>query len=171
MPWTEPSRREAMTYYFGIKRAREEIVRLNVEITRLITFMFDAHVDYYRAIQRYMIEDPPLARSLSQQWQYQDHINESVVHKLVQASRLHGFTGKLSIGSRIGRDTTLSAGVPLPHWASLIDLTDVSSSCDSNTDHIVGGEVEIAVDEDDIPREVNVDTDLVVQLIERLSTN
>ena len=30
LPWTEPSRREATSYYFGIKRAREEIVRLNV---------------------------------------------------------------------------------------------------------------------------------------------
>ena len=171
LPWTEPSRREAMTYYFGIKRAREEIVRLNVEITRLVTFMFDNHVDYYHAIQRYMIEDPPLARSLSQQWQYQDRINESVVRKLIQASRLHGFTGKVSIGSRIGRNATLSVGVPLPHWASLIDLRNVSSSCDSDTDHRVGEEVEIAIDEDDIPREVNIDTELVVQLIERLSTN
>ena len=172
LPWTEPPRREAMTYYFGIKRAREEIVRLNIEITRLITFMFDVHVDYYHAIQRHMIEDPPLARSLSQQWQYEDRINESVVHKLVQASQLPGFTGKLSIGSRIGRDTTLNADIPLPHWASLIDLTNVSSlaSGDCQTGHRDRGEVEIAVDEDDIPREVNVDTELVVQLIERLST-
>jgi hypothetical protein len=159
-----------MTYYFGIKRAHEEIVRLNIEITRLVTFMFDVHVDYYHAIQRYMIEDPPLACSLSQQWQYEDRINESVVHKLVQASRLPGFTGKLSIGSRIGRDTTLNADVPLPHWASLIDLTNVSSG-DWDTGHRDRGEVEIAIDEDDIPREVNVDTELVVQLIERLSTN
>ena len=170
LPWTEPPRREAMTYYFGIKRAREEIVRLNVEITRLITFMLDVHVDYYRAIQRYMIADPSLAYSLSQQWQYEDRINESVVRKLVQASQLPGFSGKLSIGTRIGRDPTLSADVPLPQWASLIGLTNEASSGDGNTGHRYRGEVEIAVDEDDIPREVNVDTELVVQLIERLST-
>ena len=137
--------------------------------------MFDGHVDYYHAIQRYMIEDPSLARSLSQQWEYQDRINESVVRKLIQASQLCGFTGKLTIGSRIGCDTTLSAGVPLPHWASLIDLTNVTSTSDSlsRTGHGFGGEVATAVevvDEDDIPREVNVDTELVVQLIERLST-
>ena len=29
--------------------------------------------------------------------------------------------------------------------------------------------VELAIDEDDIPQEINVDTDLVVQLIERLN--
>ena len=171
LPWTEPSRREATSYYFGIKRAREEIVRLNVEITRLLTFMYDTHVDYYCAVQRYMIEDPPFARSLSRQWQYQDRINESVVHKLVQASQLHGFTGKLSISSRIGRDTTLSMDVPVPHWASLIGPMNITLSSDSCASHRDGEEVDITVDEDDIPREVNVDTELVVQLIERLSTS
>jgi hypothetical protein len=171
LPWTEPSRREAMTYYFGIKRAREEIVRLNVEITRLLTFMFDTHVDYYRAVQRYMIENPPLARSLSQQWQYQDRINDSVVRKLVQASQLRGFTGKLFIGSHIGHDPTLRVDVPPPHWASLIGPTNVALSDGSRADRRDGGEAEVAIDEDDIPREVNVDTELVVQLIERLSTS
>ena len=83
--------------------------------------MFDTHIDYYRAVQCCMIENPPLAHSLSQQWQYQDCINESVVCKLIQASQLHGFTGKLSIGSHIGINligNPLSArnpGVSL-HW-------------------------------------------------------
>ena len=170
MPWTEPSRHEATTYYFGIKHAREEVVRLNVEITHILTFMFDTHIDYYRAVQCYVIEDPPLARSLSRQWQYQDCINESVVRKLVQASQLLGFTGKLSIGSRIGRDESLSSGIPPPHWASLLQS---ESMIDSEV--LLGNEnraeVEFTVDEDEIPREVNVDTDLVVQLIERLSTS
>jgi hypothetical protein len=168
LPWTEPSRREATTYYFGIKRAREEIVRLNVEITRLLTFMFDTHIDYYHAVQRYIIEDPPLAHSLSQQWQYQDRINESVVCKLVQTSQLRGFTGKLSIGSRIGRDASFRSGIPPPHWASHIQSESMIEVSFGNKE---GPEVELAVDEDDIPRQINVDTDLVVQLIERLSTS
>jgi hypothetical protein len=168
LPWTEPSRREATTYYFGIKRAREEIVRLNVEITRLLTFMFDTHVDYYHAVQRYIIEDRPLANSFSQQWQYQDRINESVVRKLVQASQLRGFTGKLTIGSRIGRNTSLSSGITPPHWASLIQSDPMIEVSLGNEN---GAELELSVDEDDIPREINVDTDLVVQLLDRLSTS
>lgn len=170
LSWTEPSRREATTYYFGIKRAREDVVRLNVEITRILTFMFDTHIDYYRAVQRYVIEDPPLARSLSRQWQYQDRINESVVRKLVQASQLSGFTGKLSIGSHIGRDASLSSGIPPPHWASLLQSESMIDS-EVLLGNENGAEVEFTVDEDEIPREVNVDTDLVVQLIERLSTS
>jgi hypothetical protein len=171
LPWTEPSRREATTYYFGIKRAREEIVRLNVEITRLLTFMFDTHVDYHLAIRRYMTEDPPLATSLTRQWQYEDRINESVVHKLSQTSKLRGFTGTLTIGSRIGRNTAHSIDIPLPRWASLIQSISTIPSGDDWTDYGNGEEVGMVVDEDEIPREVNIDTDLVVQLIERISTS
>jgi hypothetical protein len=58
--------------------------------------------------------------------------------------------------------------VPAPHWASLIGPMNIALSSDSYRD---GKEVEVTVDEDDIPREVNVDTELVVQLIERLSTS
>lgn len=171
LPWTEPSRREATTYYFGIKRAREEILRLNVEITRLLTFMYDTHVDYHLAIQCYKTEDPPLVASLTRQWQYEDRINESVVLKLLQTSKLRGFTGFLTIGSRIGRDTALSIDVPLPRWASLIQSTSTLPSGGDWTDYGNEEEVMIAVDEDDIPRELNIDTDLVVQLIERISTS
>ena len=171
LPWTEPSRREATTYYFGIKRARKEITWLNVEITRLLTFMFDTHIDYHLAIQRCMTEDPPLAASLIQQWQYEDRINESVVLKLSQTSKLHGFTGSLTIGSRIGRDKALSIDVPLPRWASLIQSRSTIPSGGDWTDYSNREEVGIAIDEDDIPREVNIDTDLVVQLMERISTS
>ena len=121
--------------------------------------MFDTHVDYHHAIQHYITEDPALAFSLTQQWQYETRINESVVCKLVQTSQLHGFTGTLFIGWRISRDTALSKGVPLPHWASLITSTSATSSGGDLTAH--GDE-----DEDDIPREVNINTDLVVQLME-----
>ncbi|KAJ7727400.1 hypothetical protein B0H16DRAFT_1779478 [Mycena metata] len=40
-PWTRPACRLAMTMYFKIVRAREEIVRLNVEIRRLVTWISD----------------------------------------------------------------------------------------------------------------------------------
>ena len=166
LPWTEPSHHEATTYYFGIKCACEEILQLNIEITCLLTFMYDTHVDYHLAIQCYKTEDSPLATSLTRQWQYEDCINKSVVLKLVQTSKLHGFTGFLTIGSRIGHDTALSIDVPLPRWASLIPSISTLPSGGDWTDYGNGEEVMIAVDEDDIPWELNIDTDLVVQLME-----
>ena len=119
-------------------------MRLNVEIIRLLSFMFDTHIDYYRAIQRYIIEDPPLACSLSQEWEYQNCINDRVVRKLIQTSQLRGFTGKLSIGSHIGRDASLSSGIPPPQWASFIQSEIEVPLSNEN-----GPEVEF--DEDDIP--------------------
>ncbi|KAF7372185.1 hypothetical protein MVEN_00077700 [Mycena venus] len=89
LPWTNPARREAATLYFGILRAREEIQCLNVEITRLLTFMLDEHVDYYIAIQNNYLQDPNLARELSDRWAYQ-----------------------------VGRDPTLNLHYPLPPWAT-----------------------------------------------------
>ncbi|KAJ7683509.1 hypothetical protein B0H14DRAFT_3535114 [Mycena olivaceomarginata] len=65
LPWTHPARREAATLYFGILHGKEEIQRLNVEISHLLTFMIDEHVDYYRAIQDFHLTDPNLMRELS----------------------------------------------------------------------------------------------------------
>ncbi|KAJ7786908.1 hypothetical protein B0H14DRAFT_2400086, partial [Mycena olivaceomarginata] len=40
-PWSRPAYRLAMDSYFKILRAREEIVRLNIEIRRLVTWIND----------------------------------------------------------------------------------------------------------------------------------
>ncbi|KAI0349008.1 hypothetical protein OH77DRAFT_1384823, partial [Trametes cingulata] len=49
-PWAKRVHRDAMTCHFNVKRAREEIERLDVEIPRLFSYMIDDHVDYVRAI-------------------------------------------------------------------------------------------------------------------------
>ena len=46
--------------YFGIKRAKEEICRLNIEIRRLLTFLYDDYVDHYRAVTAHIIINPRL---------------------------------------------------------------------------------------------------------------
>jgi hypothetical protein len=160
LPWTEPSRREATGLYFGIKRAHEEVARLNVEIKRLLTFMLNTHVDYYCAICANIIVDRTVAQQLSIEWEHQDRVNESIVIRLVQASRLPGFSGSLSFGTRKidDRDPTLNVGVPLPGWASLIYPQGLNSA------HPVTDP-----EEDEIPRELDIDTELVVQFVERIN--
>lgn len=159
LPWTEPSRREAVGLYFGIKRAREEIVRLNVEIKRLLTFMLDTHVDYYRAVAANMIVDPVVACSLSAEWEYQDRINQAIVNRLVQTSLLPGFSGSLSLGNRTDRDRSLNIGIPLPGWAVSIhrEINNPLASSD------FGSEAE------EVSRELDVDTELVIQFVERIN--
>ncbi|KAJ6570304.1 hypothetical protein DFH09DRAFT_878387, partial [Mycena vulgaris] len=94
-PWTQPARREAMVLYYGIKRAKEEIQRLNVEICRLITSMVDEHVDYYRAIASTIIHDPPLATLLSERWQHTTRISTAICKRLTLTSQLVGFSWNL----------------------------------------------------------------------------
>ncbi|KAJ7792184.1 hypothetical protein B0H14DRAFT_3160393 [Mycena olivaceomarginata] len=76
--WANPVNREAMVLYFGIKRAKEEVLRLNVEMRRLITFMADDHVDFIHAIRTHIAVNPHLAHELSQRWTHRDRIHASI---------------------------------------------------------------------------------------------
>jgi hypothetical protein len=40
-PWSTPAARQAMDGYFKLLRAEEDIIRLNIEIPRFLTFMRD----------------------------------------------------------------------------------------------------------------------------------
>ncbi|KAJ7733214.1 hypothetical protein DFH07DRAFT_702408, partial [Mycena maculata] len=95
LPWAQPAVREAMVLYFGMKRATEEKVRLNVEIRHLVTFMLDDHVDYYRAIAKTLIPHPALAHELQRQWTFRMRINTSIAARLELTARLKCFTGSL----------------------------------------------------------------------------
>ncbi|KAF8873102.1 hypothetical protein BD779DRAFT_1452217 [Infundibulicybe gibba] len=118
LKWAQPANREAMNLYFRIKRAREEIERLNVEIRRLLSFMLDAHANFFRAIARNLIQNPTLAWELQQRWVYRQEINKGIVGKLLQASRLRSFTGTLQPGVRVGTtDACQGQEVPPPPWA------------------------------------------------------
>ena len=121
--------------------------------------MRDMHVDYYHAVAANIIVDRTIAHQLSVEWEYQDRINESVVVRLVQASQLSGFSGSLSFGTRTNRDRASNAGVPVPTWMGLLHPHGKR-----NASTVVDLE-----DSEDIPRELDVDTDLVVQFVERMN--
>ncbi|PSR78798.1 hypothetical protein PHLCEN_2v7280, partial [Hermanssonia centrifuga] len=112
--WAHPSRREATRLYFNVKRAHKEIVRCNLEARRLLTYMFNDHVDFYHAVSTNIISNPLLARELSSRWAERDRINTVLARRLAQLSRLSGFTGVLTVGQREGRDHRLVAGIPYP---------------------------------------------------------
>ncbi|KIY51427.1 hypothetical protein FISHEDRAFT_27103, partial [Fistulina hepatica ATCC 64428] len=93
LPWTQPLNREAARLYFKIKRAREEIIRRNVEIQRQVTFMLDNFNDYRHTIAATSAEDPDLAAELQERLDYQVQIDREIAIKLYEASRLPGFSG------------------------------------------------------------------------------
>ncbi|KAJ7756906.1 hypothetical protein B0H14DRAFT_2245062, partial [Mycena olivaceomarginata] len=94
-PWTQPARREAMVLHYGIKRAKEEIRRLNVEITRLLTFLVDQHVDHYKAIASNLFVNPPLAAELQKRWRHTSRVSATICRRIALTSRLVGFSGSI----------------------------------------------------------------------------
>lgn len=114
-PWAKRPNREAMNIHFDMKRAHEEIERLNVEIPRLLTYMYDEHVDYYSAVSRLLVVDPALAHELSSRWMFNDRIHAQIAARLRQTVRLPGFSGTVTSGIRIDRQP--SREVPPPSWA------------------------------------------------------
>ncbi|KAJ6485994.1 hypothetical protein C8R45DRAFT_1098732 [Mycena sanguinolenta] len=157
LPWTQPARREAMALHFGIKRAKEEIRRLNVEITRLLTFLIDEHIDYYKAIAANVVVDPSLAVELQRRWCHASH-----------TSQLVGFSGRIFPGQRLGGDPNRGDGIPPPFWlASELGVTVMSVEYDE-MDELPP--VNVDDDEDLIVRELDVEEDGIVQLMDHLST-
>ncbi|KAF8874764.1 hypothetical protein BD779DRAFT_1613541 [Infundibulicybe gibba] len=121
LKWAQLANREAMNLYFRIKRAREEIERLNVEIRRLLSFMLDEHANFFHAIARNLTQNPTLAWELQQRWAYRQQINKGIVGKLLQVSRLRSFTGTLQPGGQ---------EVPPPLWAEDLWQSDPPATGD-----------------------------------------
>ncbi|KAJ7692021.1 hypothetical protein B0H14DRAFT_3531662 [Mycena olivaceomarginata] len=174
LPWAQPARREAMVLHFGIKRAKEEICRLNVEIKRLLTYLVDEHVDYYRAVAANIIVNPPLAIELQRRWRHSSRISATICKRIMQTSRLVGFSGTIFPGQRENRDPNLGNNVPPPAWLATelgVTLMEVeyeegdvdqhaAASCAADNDN----------DADLVVRELDVDEDNIVQLMDHLST-
>ena len=160
LKWAQPANREGMVMYFKIKCAKEEIIRLNVEIQRLLTFLYDDHVDHYRAIDANLITDPTLAFELSTRSQYRNKIHEDIVRRLLQTSRLPGFSGSLFHGERQGRNQSLNVNVPPPFWMTgILGITQVEIATEEE-DVVTIGDTNLGVD---------VDTDAFISLLEDIS--
>lgn len=118
-PWAQGPTREAIKIHLNLQRAEEERTRLNIEINRLLTALFDAHVDLSVAAAK--CEDPTLAAELRKCLDYHNLVGERIVSSLVSASNLPEFTGSLSIGRQIGRSP--APHIPPPPWIHIISST------------------------------------------------
>ena len=137
-----------MVVYFKIKDVKEEIICLNVEIWHLLTFLYDDHVDHYRAINTNLITDPTLAFELSTWLEYWNRIHEEIVKRLLQTSKLPGFSGSLFHGEWWGRDQSLNDNVPPPFWLTgILGITQVEIDI-MDEDVMTIGKTDLGVDVD-----------------------
>ena len=148
--------------YYKMKCAKEEILRLNIEIHRLLTFLYNEHVEHYRAVSANLITDPTLAFEVSTWSQYCNNIHEGIVKRLLQTSRLSGFSGCLFLGEREGRDSFLNVDVLPPFWMTgILGITKVDIDIiEEEEDVVTVGDTDLGVD---------VNTDEFISLLEDVS--
>lgn len=95
-PWAKPAARSLMERYFKLKRAHEEILRLNVEVRQLFNFIHDESHFLNKKIAELEDNDPELAYQVSKYRDERCRYNTLHLRHLDQLSALDGFTGNLT---------------------------------------------------------------------------
>ncbi|KAF7326889.1 hypothetical protein MVEN_02582800 [Mycena venus] len=152
---------------------KEEIRHLNVEITRLLTFLVDEHVHYYKAIAGNVIVNLPLTTELQKRWHHASRTSAAICKRIALTSRLVGFSGSIFPGQREDRDPDHGNGVPPPYWlAAELGVMQMSVEYEE-VGELNTGLTPTSDDDDDsglVVRELEVDEDHIVQLMDHLST-
>jgi hypothetical protein len=92
-PWSRPANREVAAKFFKIVRAKEEILRLNVEIGHLATWLDDEDNIHALTVTSLSTANPPLASELCRISHARRQVNDQHRAKLSQIYNLSGYTG------------------------------------------------------------------------------
>jgi len=96
--WADSKNHQAAMHALKIERAKEERIRLNVEIQRLITYMRDDEADLQRTIDISHSQDPLLVPVLQRVQAQQIHMNNLHCMHIHRIGNLPCFTGSLVAG-------------------------------------------------------------------------
>jgi hypothetical protein len=100
-PWASPVACRAMDLYFKMCRAWEEIQHLNMEVRRLVTYIWDED-KYLRACEDQLkAVSPTLAHQVAIHWNIWGRFNSCHLKRLHEISTLPGVTGTISPGISI----------------------------------------------------------------------
>ncbi|KAJ7815583.1 hypothetical protein B0H14DRAFT_3476097 [Mycena olivaceomarginata] len=104
-PWALPAGRAAMDQHFKICRADEEIVRLNIEIPRLVTFMADEE-DFLVHHEVRLQHEGRGGLALQVAWYRMERARFNGIHldRLAKLSKEDGFTASISRGISLSRE-------------------------------------------------------------------
>ncbi|KAJ7817185.1 hypothetical protein B0H14DRAFT_3474817 [Mycena olivaceomarginata] len=104
-PWTLPAGHTAMDQHFKIRRADEEIERLNVEMCRLMTYMGDERDFLVHHEQRLQEEgNEALALQVCRHHVECRRFDDGHVERLWKLAKVLGFTGNLSRGVAVSTE-------------------------------------------------------------------
>ncbi|KAG8713748.1 hypothetical protein FRC11_011155, partial [Ceratobasidium sp. 423] len=105
--WAKPANRQGVQTWQKIQRAKEEIVRLNVEIRRVRTHIRDEEAFLSTQYSLLQSRNPTLAVVLWPRMQLMTQVNRRINKDICSISELKGFTGDLWFGVR-AHDTSVS---------------------------------------------------------------
>lgn len=109
-PWAQPLVREVMKKSRRVVRAREELVRCNVEIRRLHTSIIDENAALDHAVHDARLRGDTIAGPLDVFSTRRKRINARLLVIISQIHALEGFTGDTNPGVRMGTSSDSSAG-------------------------------------------------------------
>ncbi|KAG8702785.1 hypothetical protein FRC08_003245 [Ceratobasidium sp. 394] len=98
--WARPAHRQCITSWHKIERAKEEIVRLNVEIRRVFTHIQDEEQFLEAHYRLLLTSNPDLAHALRARAELNLRANRHILRDLESLPKLRGFSGDLSCGVR-----------------------------------------------------------------------
>ncbi|KAH9847417.1 hypothetical protein C2E23DRAFT_741984 [Lenzites betulinus] len=111
-PWAQPLVRETMKKAHRVARAREELVRCNVEVHRLRTSIHDETATLDRALRETGSRSDPLAGPLRLYILRRTRVNTHLLAIISQIHDLPGFTGNTRPGRRKGSPASGTANTP-----------------------------------------------------------
>lgn len=101
-PWAKPLYREVFRLRNRIARAKEEILRCNVETRRLRTSIYDQDALYDSVLKKLKSDASPLYGPVHDFVIRRSRVNEALLKRIHQIQDLPGFTGDESLGARVG---------------------------------------------------------------------
>lgn len=99
-PWALPLNREMATKHHKIKRAYEEINRINLEAPRLRASIHNEHKVYQHHIERLLNLNYALASEIQRIYSARERVNNNHIERLDALEALSGYTGKCGLGTR-----------------------------------------------------------------------
>ena len=101
-PWAKPLYREVFKLRHRIERAREEILRCNVETRRLHTSIRDQAILFRSVLTQ--SDGSPIYGAVREFITRRIRINYALLNRIAEIQGLEGFTGELTPGVRIGAE-------------------------------------------------------------------
>ncbi|QRW26071.1 hypothetical protein RhiXN_11148 [Rhizoctonia solani] len=113
--WSRPVNRRCVELWQRIQRAEEEIIRLNIEITRVLTHIRDEEAFLSAQCEVLKLSNPNLAHILCDRLQLTQQVNQRVKKDLEDLAKLKKFSGSLSLGVGVHCTDSTKAGDPQPN--------------------------------------------------------